>query len=209
MLFDGGEATLASIEELVSTLRQLARLNPGAVLPKLVRGLEALGVKLGELGRHSAALASFQETVALSRSLMESFPSDGYLPLLAQNLYNLGVQQSQMNLREESLDSMQEAVRHYRKLADDQPSVFQPDLAESLFNLSVLQSEMRNMKAALASAEEALDTVWPNFMNQPHAFMHVTGTILHAIAAFLVELGLPVGSELRDRWAVFRSRAGI
>jgi tetratricopeptide (TPR) repeat protein len=96
--------------------------------------LNALSVRLSDVGDRQGALAAIQEAVVLHRELVQRDP-DTFTPDLAKSLNTLSNSLSDVGERLRALDAIQEAVALYRPLAKRDPDAFTPNLAGSLNNL--------------------------------------------------------------------------
>ena len=79
---------LASVQEALTTYRQLAQTNPAAFLPDLAASLKNLSLYQSDVGDSPGALASVQEAVTTYRQLARTNPA-AFLPNLAKALNNL------------------------------------------------------------------------------------------------------------------------
>src|SRR5262249_28886073 len=92
-------------------------------------GLDSLGIRLSDLGRHEEALAAAQEAVDIYRRLAEARP-DAFLPYLAASLSNFGFRLYELRQRAAALAAAQESVDIYRPLVETRPDEFLPYLAQ-------------------------------------------------------------------------------
>ena len=133
----------------------------------LARSLNALSVRLGDLGRLEDALTAIEEAVTIRRELAQARP-DAFRPDLAKSLTNLSVYLGELGRPEDALTAIEEATGTYRELAAARADVFRPDLARSLNNLAVDLAALGRAEDARAAIEEAvtirreLAAVWPD-----------------------------------------------
>ena len=102
---------------------------------RLAASLNALSLRLGDLGLREDALAAIEEAVTLRRELAAARP-DTFGPGLAGSLNNLSICLADLGRREEALAAVEEGTDTYRELARTRPDALGPELAMSLGNLS-------------------------------------------------------------------------
>ena len=182
------EEALASIEEAVAILRDLAPARPDTFRPDLAASLNNLSNCFSALGRREKALASIEEAVSILRDLAADRP-DAFRPNLATSLNNLSNRFSAVGRREEALALIEEAAVILRDLVVTRPDAFRPDLAGSLNNLSAHFSELGRDEEALASNEEAVAILRDLAAARPDAFRPNLATSLNNLSTHFSALG--------------------
>ena len=150
--------------------------------------LNALAIRLSELGRRQEALENAQQAVEIRRKLEKANP-DAFLPDLAMSLNTLANRLSELGRRQEALENAQQAVETYRKLAEANPDAFLPNFAASLNNLATFNSELGRRQEALENAQQAVEIRRKLAEANPDAFLPGLATSLNNLATFNSELG--------------------
>ena len=156
----------------------------------LARSLNALSVRLGDLGRLEDALTAIEEAVTIRRELARARP-DVFRPDLAKSLTNLSVYLGELGGPEDALTAIEEATGAYRELAAGRPDVFRLDLARSLNNLAVYLAALGRAEDALTAIEEAIGAYRELAVARPDVFRPDLARSLTNLSVYLGELGRP------------------
>jgi serine/threonine-protein kinase len=150
------------LESAVPFYERLARQKAGDAVQQFERGLAywRLASVRSDLGEKAAAVAGFEQALAVFGRLAEEHPGDPrFRAAVAGAHISRGVMlRDSGNLRDAGLD-FGEGVGMWRKLAAEFPahSQYRADLAFSLNNLGVERLELGDPQAARRAYEEALE----------------------------------------------------
>ena len=150
--------------------------------------VNALGIRLSNIGRREEALTAAEEAVRLRRGLAAAHP-DAFTPDLAQSLNNFANTLCNLGRREEAFTAANEAMHHYRALAAARPDTFTPDLALSLNILANSLSDLGRREEALTATEEAVRVYRTLAAARPDAFTPDLALSLNNLANSLRDLG--------------------
>ncbi|GIF62337.1 hypothetical protein Ais01nite_03720 [Asanoa ishikariensis] len=146
---------VASARRIVSCRRARPTDDPTG-RPALAAALNALGIRLGELGEHRQALAVTDEAVTLWRTLAADNPA--HQARLASVLTSFGIRLGELGEHRRALAVTDEAVTLWRTLAADEPE-HQFRLATALTSSGVRRWELGEHRQAHAVTDEAV-TMW-------------------------------------------------
>jgi tetratricopeptide (TPR) repeat protein len=175
-------------ERVATLLEQEAGRTDEATLRNVAWSMNALGIRLGALGRLEEALAAAEKAVGHYRALAEAYPDvfDPYFPLSLTNLAGI---LSRLDRDEEALVAAEEAVDRHRALAKERPDAVAHNLAMSLTNLAAILRGLDRDEEALVAAEEAVGHSRTLAAARPEAVTEDLAAALNNLVLTLSALG--------------------
>ncbi|MFF8310385.1 tetratricopeptide repeat protein [Streptomyces lydicus] len=150
-------------------------------LHQLGRSLNAVAVRLRDLGRTHEALEASEKAVVLYRGLARTDPG-AHLHHLAMCLHTLSIGLGATERPREALSAIEEAVRIRRGLLSSRPEFHQPYLARELNILSNMREGVGKEDEALQASEEAVRIYRSLDPAALEAHLPLWGSSLHNLA---------------------------
>ncbi|MHC3467658.1 hypothetical protein ACYF6T_02985 [Streptomyces sp. 7R007] len=164
---DARHEELRTLEELTDLYARLAAEDPETYRPALADALDDLARCHKQAGRHRAAVAAGERSVAAYRL------TTGREAELARTLANVSLRQQQAGYRAQAVASAREAVELTRRLAESDWETYTPLVARRLRVLAQALSDVDDHTAAVAACAEA-ETL---LREQPGTAAELTATV--------------------------------
>jgi CHAT domain-containing protein/lipopolysaccharide biosynthesis regulator YciM len=140
------------------------------------------GYALNELRESEAAVAAYEEALAISNDLAIREPEKVKPVQLAMILSDLGTARQTLKQMTEAIANYEQALTIYHDLEDHQSEVFRPKIAHVFHFLGIAYAELGQTDSAVIDYEKALNLYRKLAEDQPNVYCSEIAGILHNLA---------------------------